>query len=224
VVGNKPPDGYGMGKGMGKKVKCSSREECQDIGAVAEREEFGNAPSKDIQYQKTPSGARYKDMEEGKAADGVAQIDSTVQIRYRVMRSGKRSADGLSGEASTIFSLGYGEDEGPKDAVLTETLGQGKFVKALDEGIVGMAVGGKRRVQVRPEYGLGWRKPGKCAEADFAVGASVGLPGGGAEKQEACIQQDKLPQPVDFASKRRFSRRFDESLIVEVELMGLGQK
>ena len=59
----------------------------------------------------------------------------------------------------------------------------------MEEGLVGMAVGGIRRVQaeakmlrvkvtcaarfrqVRPDYGLGWKKPGKCAEA---IGA--GLP------------------------------------------------
>merc|ERR1719277_2584495 len=108
-------------------------------------------------------------MTPGVDSDGVAKAGDMVRVRYRVMRSGKRSSDGLTGEASTIFSLGYGEDDGPKDAVLTAALGEGRFVKALDEGIVGMNVGGKRRVQVRPEYGLGWRKSGKCAQADFAV-------------------------------------------------------
>ena len=32
-----------------------------------------------------------------------------------------------------------------------------------------MSVGGVRRVQVRPDYGLGWKKPGKCAEEIGAV-------------------------------------------------------
>ena len=33
----------------------------------------------------------------------------TCFIRYRALRLGKRSRDGLSGEASTVFSYGYGE-------------------------------------------------------------------------------------------------------------------
>lgn len=216
VRGNAPPKEY---KAFGKKASCANKEECQEIGREREAAEFG--ASEDIKYQKTSSGARYKDMTEGSPDAGVAESGKVVKLRYRVMRSGKRASDGLSGEASTIFSLGYGEDDGPKDAVLTTTLGEGKLVKALDEGLVGMAVGGRRRVQVRPENGLGWKKPGKCAEESDTMGVMVGLPGGKTENEETCLN-DKLPQPVDFGSKRRFSRRFDESLIVEAELVGVG--
>lgn len=207
VKGNAPPKEYGIGKGFAKDADCKVVSECQEIGRKRENEEYGR--SEDIQYEKTISGARFKDVVAGAKEAGVARPGSVVQLRYRVMRSGKRSNDGLSGEATTIFSLGYGEDDGPQDAVLTAPLGEGRFVKALDEGIVGMAVGGKRRIQVRPEQGLGWKKPGQCAEAIAAVGIISGLPMGGAENQ-------------DFAARRRFSRRFDESLIVEAELVGLG--
>lgn len=217
VKGNSPPKDYN--KGFGKKANCASKDECQEIGREKEAEQFGT--TEDMTYEKTASGARFKDVTKGSPEAGVAASGSVVKLRYRVMRSGKRASDGLSGEASTIFSLGYGEDDGPKDAVLTSTLGEGQLVKALDEGLVGMAVGGKRRVQVRPENGLGWKKPGKCAEESSVLGIVGGIPNAATENEETCLNE-KLPQPVDFGSKRRFSRRFDESLIVEAELMGLG--
>jgi len=217
VRGNAPPkDGY---KNYSKKANCANKEDCQEIGREREKEEFGT--TEDVKYEKTSSGARFKDVTKGSPEAGVAVSGSVVRLRYRVMRSGKRASDGLSGEASTIFSLGYGEDDGPKNAVLTSTLGEGQLIKALDEGLVGMAVGGTRRVQVRPENGLGWKKPGKCAEEDFTMGIVAGIPGGKTENEETCLNT-KLPQPTDFGSKRRFSRRFDESLIVEAELVGLG--
>lgn len=220
VKGNAPPKTYGIGKNMSKAAECTTVGECQEIGRQREAEEYGRA--EDIKYEKTSGGVRYKDLVVGSRESGVAKPGSVVRLRYRVMRSGKRSSDGLSGEASTIFSLGYGEDDGPKDAVLAAPIGEGRFVKALEEGLVGMAVGGTRRIQVRPEDGLGWKRAGKCAEEMQAVGLVAGLPMGGAENQETCIDDTKIPKPMDFASKRRFSRRFDESLIVEAELMGLG--
>lgn len=222
VKGNAPPGGYGIGKNLSgaKAEKCSSRQECEEAGRAKEEKAYGQTA--EATYSKTSSGARYKDLTEGSKADGVAAAGDLVRVRYKVMRSGKRSSDGLSGEASTIFSWGFGdEDSEPKGAVLSEKLGQGKFVKALDEGLVGMAVGGKRRVQVRPENGLGWRKAGKCAEADQAL-IDSGLLLGGVEDNGTCLDEKKLPQPRDFGQRRRFERRFDESLIVEVELVGLG--
>jgi len=223
VKGNAPPKNYGVGKNFTEAADCKSVGDCQELGRTRETEEFGAAgTAKDVAYQKTASGARYKDMTVG--SGDVVKKDSVVQVRYRVMRSGKRSSDGLSGEASTIFSLGYGEDDGPKDATLTVPLGQGRFVKAVEEGLIGMSVGGVRRVQVRPENGLGWKKEGKCATEVQSVGLIAGLPVGGAEQQEDCLDSARLPQPQDFASKRRFSRRFDESLIVEAELVALGAK
>lgn len=86
-----------------------------------------------------------------------------------------------------------------------------------------MAVGGTRRVQVRPENGLGWRKIGKCAEKIEAAGLMAGIPGAGAEDNTACLTE-LLPRPIDSDAQRRFNRRFDESLIVEAELVGLGSE
>lgn len=222
VKGVKPPEGYSAYEGSGNKEAndCSNVQMCKDIGMKREIEKYG-VGEQNMKFSVTPSGTRYKDITVGSASAGVAEKGSTVQLRYRVMRSGKRSADGLSGEASTIFSLGFGEDDGPKDAVLKTKLGAGLLVKALDDGLIGMAVGGLRRIQVRPDYGLGWKKSGKCAEEVMAIGTLAGVPGSGAENEETCLDESKLPKPKDFGEKRRFARRFDESLIVEVELAGL---
>jgi len=222
VNGSKPPKEYGMMKNLPQKPKdCTTIEECEEVGLKREDELFGSA--QEISYKTTPSGVRYKDFVEGTPSDGIAKAGSTLQLKYRVMRAGKRSNDGLSGEASTIFSIGYGEDDGPKDGKLVAPIGQGKFVKSLEEGLVGMAVGGKRRVQVRPENGLGWRKVGKCAEKIEAAGILSGIPGAGAEDNTTCLT-GLLPQPKDSDAQRRFNRRFDESLIFEAELLGLGSE
>lgn len=209
IKGNTPPKDYGLGKGLNKAgpLDCRSCAECEEMGLKREEEKYGNPNSQEKTYKLTSSGARYKDMKPGNESDGVVKVGDDLKIRYRVMRSGKRSYDGLSGEATTLFSLGYGEDDGPKDATLNAPIGQGRFVKALDEGLVGMAVGGVRRVQVRPDYGLGWKKEGKCAEAIGAVGVVAGLPAAGAERESACLDDSLLPQPIDWDAKRRFERR-----------------
>lgn len=216
-----PPKGYGLDNwksgNMGKARKCMSVAECQELGQARELEQFGATEAS--VFSKTKSGVRYKDLVAGNKEDGIAENGKELSLRYKVMRQGKRSSDGLSGEATTIFSLGFGEDDGPKDALLTAKLGEGKFVKALEEGLVGMAVGATRRIQVRPDYGLGWKKSGKCADAIIGVGVVAGLPMGGAENQNNCLDDSLLPQPMDYGEKRRFARRFDESLILEIQLV-----
>ena len=72
--------------------------------------------------------------------------------------------------------------------------------------------GGKRRVLVRPERG--WKdQSSKCADIVFKadIGAEV-------EQVEACMDKTRLPQPRNFQARRRMARRFDESLLVEIEL------
>ena len=36
---------------------------------------------------------------------------------------------------------------------------------------------------------------------------------------DACIEDRLLPQPANFGAKRRLARRFDEGLLLEVELV-----
>ena len=58
---------------------------------------------------------------------------------------------------------GDGEDDDKVGSTLrVDALGSGSLVAALDDALVGMRVGGRRRVQVKPERG--WKlAPGMCA-------------------------------------------------------------
>lgn len=55
-------------------------------------------------FSKTSEGDRYRDMVVGTGEQ--IEKGSTTNIRYRALRLGKRSRDGLSGEASVVFSYG----------------------------------------------------------------------------------------------------------------------
>jgi len=220
VQGNEVPEDYKdkVKRFRGQRPKnCMTVEECREIGEQKQLAAMAEGPP--VVYSVTASGARYKDVENGTESAGVARQGDSVQIKYRVMRSGKRSRDGISGEASTIFSLGYGEDDArdPK-ATLSVKLGDGRLVKALDEAVVGMAVGGTRRIQVKSENGMGWKKPGDCAKTKD-LGVQLISAG---EDNDLCLDEAKLPQPADYGAKRRFLRRFDENLIVEAELVSIG--
>ena len=72
------------------------------------------------------------------------------------MRLGKRATDNLSGEASPVFSLGYGEDDDKETDTLKARVGDALLIPALDDAIRGMKPGGRRRLFVVPEKG--WKK------------------------------------------------------------------
>ena len=40
-------------------------------------------------------------------------------------------------------------------------------------------------------------------------------------EQEACFDKTKLPFPTTYAQERRMAQRFDQSLIVEVQLVNV---
>ena len=98
-----------------------------------------------------------------------------------------------------------------------------------------MKPGGRRRVLVRPERG--WREEtGACAagsqsltldaaqrttaqDGNLVFKADIGA---AIENENACQNKEALPQPRSYGAKARFGRRFDESLLVELELVGFG--
>ncbi|KAJ1632357.1 hypothetical protein T492DRAFT_989762 [Pavlovales sp. CCMP2436] len=161
---------------------------------------------------KTKGGDRYVDTEVGTgAALGAGGVGL---VRYRVLRQGKRSRDGLSGEASLIYSLGYGEDEDKVGDTVELRLGTGKLVAALDEGLLGMKTGGRRRINVRPERG--WKLPdAQCLTTytDMTI-----VPTTKVQENDACFSQG-VPAPNNYAQRRRMLRRYDETLIVDCELV-----
>jgi len=204
IKGSAPP----AGGFKAKERKCKSIDECE---AVGEKEREQMSAGADETFSRTGGGDRYRDLTVG--GGKVAQPGDAVEIRYRVMRLGTRARDGLSGEGQTIFSYGYGEDEDKEGDTQPVKLDKEKTVAGIADALVGMKPGGRRRVLVRPERG--WKDPGSCSDIVFKadIGAAV-------ENTAACINQKIVPLPRTYGGKQRFARRFDESLLVELDLVG----
>jgi FKBP-type peptidyl-prolyl cis-trans isomerase len=211
-------------KMSGDKLKCTNVEECQEMAykreqEMREQEELGPPP------KVTAGGVRYRDMEDG-SGDAIKSGDS-VQLYYKVLKLGKRSYDGLSGEGTVVFSRGYGlEDDENKagDNHFDTTVGGVSNIVALNDALVGMKLGGTRRFSVLPEKG--WRKPSRfCDGGPGGAGQGgdlrtdyVVVPTATMVEQEACFDMTKLPFPATYAQQRRMAQRFDQSLILEVQV------
>ena len=107
------------------------------------------------------------------------------------------------------------------------------LVAGADAAIIGMQPGGRRRVLVRPERG--WRLlTGACAEGektlDLTAAKRTSATDGGnlvfkadigaaIDNVDACQNKASLPQPRTYGQRQRFARRFDESLMVEIDFV-----
>jgi len=210
-----------------KERRCKSIDECEAIG---EKERQAQAVGVDTTILRTPGGDRYRDITVG---DGQAvKGGDTVEIRYRVMRLGTKARDGLTGEGQTIFSFGFGEEDDKEGEKLPVTIAGNNLVAGVNDALLGMQPGGRRRVLVRPERG--WRTlTGACAEGEKSITLDAQKRtddqsgnlvfkadiGAAIENENACQNKISLPQPRSYGAKARFGRRFDESLLVEVDLV-----
>ena len=174
----------------------------------------------------TAKGTRYLDLEEG-AGEAIGSGDD-VQLYYKVLKLGKRSFDGLSGEGTVVFSRGYGledDEKNPGDKAFYTTVGSLGNIVALNDALVGMKVGGLRRFSILPQYG--WRKPGQACDGGPGGSGSGGelktdyvvVPTATMVAEEACFDQTKQPFPATYAQQRRMAQRFDQSLIMEVQVV-----
>jgi len=212
-----------------KERRCTSIEECEALG---EAERAKASAGQDVTIERTGGGDRYRDLTVGDGTKSVTQGDA-VEIRYRVMRLGTKARDGLSGEGQTIFSFGYGEDDDKEGDTLAVQLTGKNLVAGVNDALVGMKPGGRRRVLVRPERG--WKEQtGACEEGTKELGLTAQKRtsatesnlvfradiGAAIESETACQNKISLPQPRTYGGKARFGRRFDESLLVEVDLVG----
>ena len=222
VKGSAPPAKRAR---AGEGRTCRDIDACEEEGRVRSAERFGE----ELPFETTPQGVRYRDVRAG-AGEPIARGD-TVALKYRVMRLGKRATDNLSGEASPVFSLGYGEDDDASTDKLAVRVGGGTLISALESALVGMNRGAKRRLFVVPEKG--WKKTnGSCDASTNGASNSGDASAGGMDvlgqaivplaqmvDNDACIASDLLPQPRNYGAKRRLARRFDEGLLLEVEVL-----
>ena len=129
-----------------------------------------------------------------------------------------------------MFSRGYALEDDEKvtgDKLFKFQIGDNQVVKALNEGVVGMAVGGTRRISITPQNG--WETntracdggPGGSGTGGELKTDYVVVPTATMVEQEACFDKTKLPFPTTYAQERRMAQRFDQSLIIEVQLMNV---
>jgi len=125
---------------------------------------------------------------------------------------------------------GYGlEDDEKKEneKFFTYTVGDKSIIDGLNDGILGMTPSSTRRIAILPPKG--WRKP--TPECDGGPGGSgsggelktdyVVVPTATMVATEICFDKTKLPFPTTYAQERRMAQRFDQSLIMEVELVDI---
>ncbi|CAJ1936327.1 unnamed protein product [Cylindrotheca closterium] len=208
------------------KPKCTNVEECQAMAEkreqeLREKEELGPPP------KVTRTGIKYRDVEDG-TGDVEVKDGDDIEIYYKVLKLGKRSYDGISGEGTVVFSRGYGlEDDEDKAGVKSfkTTVGAYSNIAALNEAVIGMKVGGLRRFSIVPQKG--WEKPTKACDGGPGGGGNGGdirtdyvvVPTATMVEQEACFDTSKKPFPVSYAQQRRMAQRFDQSLIMEVQVV-----
>lgn len=117
-------------------VACSSPADLDDRWEDPEDIEYASSLQVDLASMAlTPSGLFWKDLEVGQG--DTAQVGTTIRLRSQVWLP-----DGSS----------VGEEVGQFP------LGMGLAIRGIDEGAVGMRVGGSRQLVVRPS--LAWGRAG----------------------------------------------------------------
>eukprot|EP00591_Stephanopyxis_turris_P003319 CAMPEP_0195514646 /NCGR_PEP_ID=MMETSP0794_2-20130614/5969_1 /TAXON_ID=515487 /ORGANISM="Stephanopyxis turris, Strain CCMP 815" /LENGTH=296 /DNA_ID=CAMNT_0040642927 /DNA_START=124 /DNA_END=1014 /DNA_ORIENTATION=- len=224
VKGNAPPPK----KSSSVEKKCINVEQCQEMADLEQDKELAKLKENAKPLSTAPGGSRYVDMEEGKADGKIAKKGNVATIRYKVLKLGKRSYDGVSGEGTVVFSRGYGledDETAPNQKSFTFTISDPQVILALSDGILGMKEGGTRRIGILPQ--MGWERAdklcdggpgGKSAGGDLKTDYVI-VPTATMVATETCFDKSKLPFPSTYAEQRRMAQRFDQSLIVELELV-----
>lgn len=101
VKGNAPPPK----KGPSEERKCRNVEECQEMAERLASKADEEARANMVPTSVTSRGTRYRELIEAKEGSKVANVGEKATINYKVLKVGKRSYDGLSGEATVVFSM-----------------------------------------------------------------------------------------------------------------------
>jgi len=229
VKGNAPPV---KKKEISQKLTCTNVEECEEQRDRLQQQQIETIGESTTPLRVTSSGTRFKVLQEGDG-DQVVEVGDVAAIRYKVLKIGKRSSDGLSGEGTVVFSKGYGlEDNEQAGGEFLFTVDESSnVISALLDGIVGIREGGVRRISVMPQKG--WEKASpQCDGGPGGRGAGgdiktdyVLVPTATMVATEICFDKTKLPFPTNsYAEQRRMAQRFDQTLILEVELLRVQKK
>jgi len=73
---------------------------------IIETQELEKVKAKALPSFIAPGGSRYQNMREGDNGEDAVKNGDEVTIKYKVLKLGKRSYDGLSGEGTVVFSRG----------------------------------------------------------------------------------------------------------------------
>lgn len=81
-------------------------------------------------------------------------------VEDKVVGTGKAAKKGKNLKMRYILKLGNGKivDKNTNGAPFKFRLGAGEVIKGWDEGLLGMQVGGERKLEVPPQMGYGKRK------------------------------------------------------------------
>ncbi|HEY4595280.1 MAG TPA: FKBP-type peptidyl-prolyl cis-trans isomerase [Thermoanaerobaculia bacterium] len=105
--------------------------------AFAVQDKKPAAPPAAARENVTPSGVRYVDLQLGQGDE--AQLGKIVEVHYTGwLQDGTRFDSSRDREHPFTFRLGTGD-----------------AIKGWDEGLLGMKVGGKRKLTIPPELGFG---------------------------------------------------------------------
>jgi len=86
--------------------KCRNLEECQEQAEIAASKAEEEARANMVPASVTSKGTRYRVLVDAKEGSPVAKEGDQANIYYKVLKLGKRSYDGLSGEGTVVFSRG----------------------------------------------------------------------------------------------------------------------
>jgi FKBP-type peptidyl-prolyl cis-trans isomerase FkpA len=118
---------------------------------------FRKIDEKERKVVTTKSGLKYEDLEEGLGAE--AKAGDGVQVHYTGwLKNGKKFDSSVDRGEPFEFPLG-----------------RGRVIKGWDEGVVGMKVGGKRKLIIPSELAYGKRGAGRDIPPDAELTFEVEL-------------------------------------------------
>ena len=130
---------------------CSNPMELDDRWADPEKVTFAEALHVDLsQMTRNSSGLYWQDLAEGEG-DSV-KVGQNVRVHYTAWLPDGTEVETTRGGEPLQFALGYG-----------------LAIRGVDEGIVGMRIGGVRRLVIPPSLAYGRRGKQDCDELNVCV-------------------------------------------------------